>query len=314
MKKDEEITRAGQRLKRVTRKPTEPAEPKPPAASVEPPRAVDAAPPQDPHGRPRTKPAPDELEANPGDDSDRLLGHEEAAAYLGMTERMFRRRLEAGKWDPARVVKGNRVYYSAEGLDQCQREVDSSSAMVSLLNTYRVSLETAHRQLRELFSQTSSTQQQTIDLLLNQRRNDQERIDKLEAKLFEAIEIRERAASEVHVRELQRAQFERAEKRKDEAFAQLKDWGPVLLEQLAGTRLVKRMLEKIDPAKLQALVDPETSFLSEEERAYLKQALEKFAAAKKKEPAKHDTKPDEKEPMANGKSGPASTAEETRPS
>lgn len=75
-----------------------------------------------------------------------------------------------------------------------------------------------------------------------------ERIESLEGHYLEQTKIYEEMVTETHSREMELIRVKSQEKRKDEAFEQLKALGPVIVNKILGKKL---LAESSDPAVLQ---------------------------------------------------------------
>jgi hypothetical protein len=75
-----------------------------------------------------------------------------------------------------------------------------------------------------------------------------QRIDDLEGRYMEQVKVYEELKTEQHEREVEIIKVKGQEKRKEEAFEQLKALGPVIVNKILGKKL---LAESNDPAVLQ---------------------------------------------------------------
>lgn len=93
------------------------------------------------------------------------------------------------------------------------------------------------------------------------------RIETLEARNLQMLEVFELAVSAKHTRDLEIMRHEQSEKRKTQGMDALLRHAPTLASQALGAKGLRDLWETFDAAQLQAL--SESGFLSDEQRALL---------------------------------------------
>jgi hypothetical protein len=226
------------------------------------------------------------------DERGRYLERHEAAEFLGVALPQF------AKYENQKVIKKTlhprtrRPCYDRRELEAfatSPRDDEGANAprgeLLRALGILRDAAEGAYKQSREMRTVEIGGMRMLLEAYRLEVANLRTRAGELETKLNASVDEREKATQAVHEREIMRMQYLAAEKRKEEAWTRVLEWGPVLAEQISGTHIVKRLIESIGPEQFEAMTDEAVAFFTPKQRELIGLAREKFMRAKKTESA-----------------------------
>lgn len=210
---------------------------------------------------------------------------EELADELGCSRRTIFRKVKSG--EVRRYVTPGGYRYKPEDVDRIGDLVEederkdireANAALIEKMGGVIETLTNGSHRMTELMTDHVDRLMKSADKQLEQSHK---RIESLEKKTIEMLELREEMLSELHARELASEEFKSQERRKDAAIETLKNQvAPVILAHMANRhplqgklQTVLEVLNGLDPNVWGLLVHPENDMLTAEQKEKLKELI-----------------------------------------
>jgi hypothetical protein len=189
--------------------------------------------------------------------------------YLGESQQVRRRKTPLGSWE-----------YAATDLEAFQQPENAQSALTAEL------IKESNEHARESFKLAFGPAKELFTLLRDENVSLRQQNAKMLDTHLELVKAREELLSEARERELAGQEVQAAIQRKTDMVDMAKRIMPVIAKKLITgnsepepappnpqVAATLEFLSKVDPSKIQAMLDNDNDFLSEEEKTLLRIAL-----------------------------------------